>query len=99
MVISGNVSNAFLSRLSEKFAFFVPISILPRVFDNKRCLRILLAMSSPTDSRPTGNAMCSLHDLVNDEALCFAVSFNVDILLIARCSNGRVKPKHLLVHP
>jgi hypothetical protein len=98
MVIAGNVGHAFLSRLSEEFAFFVPVRILPRVLDNKQGLWVLFAMCFPTDCCPADNATCTVHDLVNDEALYFAVSLDIDVLVVTGGYDGRVKPKHLLIH-
>lgn len=99
VVVSGNVNYAFLSHFLDENTLFVSVYVLPRVLDNERRLRVLFVMGLPICCRPTGNARRMLHDLVNDEALCLAVSFDFDIAFTVGYDNGRVKSKPAFVYP
>lgn len=42
MIIPGNIDNSSFDSFLEKLAFFIALCVLPRVFDNKRNLRVPL---------------------------------------------------------
>jgi hypothetical protein len=67
-------------------------------FLNEASLTSVFACYTRMQSAAAGGIWLSCDQLVDDKALCLAVSINLDISLTTRCDNGRVKPQLLLSH-
>ena len=78
MVISGYLDHTLASCLTEQVAFLISFLVLPRIFDNERFLGVFFAMSLPTSRRSAGYATCTMHYLVNNEALLPAIPLDLD---------------------
>jgi hypothetical protein len=62
----------------EDVALIVPVCVMPGVLDNKRRSGISFKMGLPVSGCTAGDAACALHDLVEDNMLTLAVSFELD---------------------
>src|SRR5438045_6148311 len=56
-------------------------------------------MSFPASRRPASYATSTYHYLINDEALCQTIPFNLNEPLIICCYDCWIEPKLLLAHP
>jgi hypothetical protein len=89
--------NALFSRLSEQLSFFLTLCVLPGVLDNKRGLRVSLAMCLPASRCPAGYATRPYHQPVDDKPLRRTIPLNLNKPLAIFCDNCGIKPKLFLI--
>ena len=81
VIVPSYVNYFFLYYLTQQFAFFLALQILPRVFNNEGYLRgVPLIIYFLVGSRSTSNIACPLYRFVKDKTLSLTVTHDLNIL-------------------
>jgi hypothetical protein len=85
VIVPGHINYSFLSCLTQQFALFLALRVLPRVFNNKRYLSVPLTVYFLVSSRLTGDIWYMLYEFVKDKTLGLIITHDFNILFAVRC--------------
>jgi hypothetical protein len=99
MIIPCHVDHPSFGGFFKKFAFFVALCVLPRIFDNEWNPGVLFTMRFPTCCCSTCDARCPCHQSLEDETFGLTVLLYLDGPLAIFRDDCGVKSTVFLAHP